>query len=74
MSLPGADKADQPRWRRACICESGECLEVAWHGASGVVLVRDSKEPAGGTLSPTATQWRSLLSGIKSGQYSHLSR
>ena len=42
--------------------------------SGGIVLVRDSKRPAGGNLTLTSSQWRSLLSGIKSGQYSHLSR
>jgi hypothetical protein len=73
MPLPGAEETDQPTWFRASYCQSGECIEVARHSAGGM-LVRDSKQPAGGTLSLTSAQWRSLLSGVKSGQYSHLSR
>ena len=34
----------------------------------------DSKQPDKESLSLTPEQWRSLLSGIKSGQYRHLSR
>ena len=40
----------------------------------GAVLVRDSKRPAGGNLALTSAQWRSLLSGIKSGRYDLLGR
>jgi hypothetical protein len=39
-----------------------------------MVLVRDSKQPGLGNLAFTSAQWRGLLAGIKSGQYSHLSR
>jgi hypothetical protein len=35
-------------------------------------MVWDSKRPAGGNLSLTSAQGRSLLSGIKSGQYDSL--
>ncbi|HXJ26392.1 MAG TPA: DUF397 domain-containing protein [Streptosporangiaceae bacterium] len=46
----------------------------ARQGTGGVVLVRDSKQPGLGNLALTSAQWRGLLAGIKSGQYSHLSR
>lgn len=74
MPLPGAEETNPPKWYRASYCASGECVEVAWQSSDGVVLMRDSKRPAGGTLSCTPAQWRSLLAGIKTGQYSHLSR
>lgn len=73
MPLSGAEDTDQLTWRKASFCQSGECIEVARHDADGM-LVRDSKQPAQGTLSLTSAQWRSLLSGIKAGQYSHLSQ
>ena len=74
MSLPGAEETDQPKWHRASYCQNGECLEAARQGTNGMVLVHSSKRPGDGSLALTATQWRSLLSGVKSGQYSHLSR
>jgi len=74
MPVTCADGTDQPNWRKATYCASGECLEAAWQGTGGMVLVRDSKSPASGNLALTSAQWRGLLAGIKSGQYSHLSR
>jgi hypothetical protein len=74
MPLPCAEETEQPHWRKASYCANGECIEAAFDSSGGIVLVRDSKRPAGGNLTLTSSQWRSLLSGIKSGQYSHLSQ
>jgi len=74
MSLPGAEETDQPNWHRASYCQNGECLEAAWQGTSDLMLVRSSQRPADGNLALTVSQWRSLLSGIKSGRYDRLSR
>ena len=74
MLLPGAEDNEQPHWRKASYCANGECIETSFGSSGGAVLVRDSKRPAGGNLALTSAQWRSLLSGIKSGQYDHLSR
>ena len=73
MPLTCADEPEQPNWIKASYCASGECVEAAWQNTD-VVLVRDSKQPEGGNLTLTSAQWRGLLAGIKSGQYSHLSR
>jgi hypothetical protein len=73
MPLSGAEGTVGLTWRKASFCQSGECIEVARLGAGGI-LVRDSKQPDKESLSLTPEQWRSLLSGIKSGQYRHLSR
>ena len=72
MPLPGAEETDQPTWRKASVCASTECVEVALYGTGAAV--RDSKQPAGGHLTCTSAQWSALLHGIKSGQYDHLSR
>jgi hypothetical protein len=69
-----AGETEQPNWRKASYCASGECLEAAWQDSGGMVLVRDSKQPELGSLALTSAQWRGLLAGIKSGQYNHLSR
>jgi hypothetical protein len=74
MPLPSADATDQPNWRKASYCANGECIEAAFDARGDAVLVRDSKRPGHGNLALTSAQWRSLLSGIKAGQYSHLSR
>jgi hypothetical protein len=72
MPLPGAEETDQPTWRKASYCASSECIEVALYGTGAAV--RDSKQPAEGSITYTSAQWRSLLQGIKSGQYDSLSR
>jgi hypothetical protein len=74
MPLTCAGETEQPHWRKASYCASGECLEAAWQGTGGMVLVRDSKQPGLGNLALTSAQWRGLLAGIRSGQYSYLSR
>jgi uncharacterized protein DUF397 len=72
MPLPGAEETDQRTWRKASYCASTECIEVALYGTGAAV--RDSKQPAVGHITYTSAQWSSLLYGIKSGQYDHLSR
>jgi len=73
MQLPSAEET-APDWRKASYCASGECIEVAFDGSDGAILVRDSKRPGGGNLAFSSAQWRSLLHGIRSGRYNHLSR
>lgn len=46
----------------------GNCVEVA-RNLPGVVAVRDSKDPDGGTLALTPGQWRVLIGGIKAGEF-----
>ena len=70
MPLTSAKETGQPTWRKASYCAGGECVEAAWLGSVGRVLVRDSKRPAGGSLAFTPAQWRSLLADIRSGRYS----
>lgn len=50
------------RWQRSTRCESNHCVEVA---TLGVVLVRDSKDPDGGTLTFGAGAWSAFLDAIK---------
>ncbi|MGV9980773.1 DUF397 domain-containing protein [Micromonospora wenchangensis] len=51
-----------PRWRTASRSSNngGDCVEVA-DNLSGRVLVRDSKDRAGGTLSFTPDAWRAFV-------------
>ncbi|MEU1601714.1 DUF397 domain-containing protein [Micromonospora matsumotoense] len=52
----------EPRWRTATRSSSngGDCVEVA-DNLPGRVLVRDSKDRAGGTLSFTPDGWRAFV-------------
>lgn len=56
MELSGA------RWRKSSRSngQGGNCVEVA-DNLSGVVLVRDSKDRDGGTLTFTPAAWRSFV-------------
>jgi len=48
--------------------DQGECVEVATLPDGGRA-VRDSKDPAGGVLRFTSTQWRAFLNAIKGGRH-----
>lgn len=52
----------EPRWRTATRSSSngGDCVEVA-DNLPGRVLVRDSKDRAGSTLSFTPEGWRAFV-------------
>jgi hypothetical protein len=50
------------KWRKASRSSSngGACVEVA-DNLAGVVLVRDTKDRAGGTLAFTPKSWRAFV-------------
>ncbi|MFI9643923.1 DUF397 domain-containing protein [Micromonospora sp. NPDC051925] len=56
----------EPRWRTASRSSNngGDCIEVA-DNLPGRVLVRDSKDRAGGTLSFTPEIWRTFVAAQK---------
>ncbi|MFU8851368.1 DUF397 domain-containing protein [Micromonospora sp. SL1-18] len=57
-----------PRWRKSTrSANEGNCVEVA-DNLPGVVLVRDSKDRSGPTLSFTPGAWRTLITALRSGQ------
>lgn len=45
-----------------------DCVEVAWLGDGGIG-VRDSKNPAGGTLVLLPAQWDSFIGVVASGAF-----
>ena len=56
-------------WRKSSYSgnNGGQCVEVA-RNLTGVVAVRDSKDPDSGSLVFTAGEWRAFLSGICDGE------
>lgn len=48
----------------------GDCVQVADGGP--VIGMRDSKDPAGGTLRLTRLQFAHLLAGLKDGEFDDL--
>lgn len=53
------------RWRRSTRSgpDGGNCVEVA-DNLSGVVAVRDSKDPSGPALTFRPDAWRAFVSGV----------
>ena len=47
---------------------NGDCVEVA-DNLPDVVAVRDSKDPDGGTLQFTRSEWAAFIAGAKSGEF-----
>ncbi|MET7835167.1 MULTISPECIES: DUF397 domain-containing protein [Micromonospora] len=58
--------SDEPCWRTSSRStdSGGNCVEVA-DNVPGVVLVRDSKDRSGPTLTLTADTWRSLVAHLR---------
>jgi hypothetical protein len=56
-------------WRRASVCASGECVEVAQSGDD--VLVRNSRE-VDLILRFGAKEWRTFVAGVRSGEFEDL--
>jgi hypothetical protein len=47
-------------WRKSSYTAGNNCVEIGWTAPTGVA-VRDSKQPAGPTLSFPATTWHAFL-------------
>jgi hypothetical protein len=61
--LPGA------QWFKSTHSGGGEsCVEVAWLG-SGLVGVRDSKDPTGPALILAPGQWDAFTAGVMDGEF-----
>lgn len=57
-------------WRKSSYSggNGGQCVEVAAN-LPGIVAVRDSKNPDGGTLAVSPAGWSALVAGIKAGEF-----
>ncbi|MGI8333182.1 DUF397 domain-containing protein [Actinomadura scrupuli] len=58
-----------PVWRKSTRsgAQEGACVEVA--GLSGVVGVRDSKNPGGPELAFPPAAWHAFLDGVRAGRH-----
>ncbi|NJP42713.1 DUF397 domain-containing protein [Actinacidiphila epipremni] len=60
---------DSPRWFKSSYSNNGgNCVEVAVN-VTGTVPVRDSKDPAGPSLSFTADAWASFVTAVRHGDF-----
>jgi Domain of unknown function (DUF397) len=50
-------------WKTSSKSNGGNCVEVAFH--NGMVLIRDSKNREGGTISVPSAEWRKFLVDVK---------
>ncbi|HEV7898614.1 MAG TPA: DUF397 domain-containing protein [Planosporangium sp.] len=57
-------------WRKSSRSggNGGDCVEVA-DNLSGIVAVRDSKDPTGPVLTFTLTEWAAFRAGVKRGEF-----
>jgi uncharacterized protein DUF397 len=61
---------DDLTWRTSSYSsgQGGNCVEIA-DLPNGARAVRDSKNPDGGRLMFTATEWSAFTAGVKSGEF-----
>lgn len=55
-------------FRTSSFCTLGNCVEVGALPAGGVVM-RDSKDPAGGQLTFSRTEWAEFVAAAKSAYF-----
>ena len=56
-------------WRKSTRSgQSGNCVEVA-DNLTGIVGVRDSKNPDGGVLTVNPSAWSTFVAGVKLGEF-----
>ncbi len=56
-------------WIKSSLSSYGnDCVEVAGLGGDQI-RVRDSKNPRGGTLNFTTTEWDAFLGGVRNGEF-----
>jgi len=60
-------KKDLDWWKSTRSAENGDCVEVS--NRSGVVAMRDSKDPSGTVLSFRKDNWRAFIEGVRSGEF-----
>ncbi|GHF92685.1 hypothetical protein GCM10018790_82050 [Kitasatospora xanthocidica] len=63
------DPARITTWRKSTYStDGGQCLEVA-DGLTGIVPVRDSKDPSGPALLFPFSAWQSFVTAVRTGEF-----
>ncbi|GAA3020265.1 hypothetical protein GCM10010519_56850 [Streptomyces lactacystinicus] len=66
---PGGKSSTPVTWRRSTRNgQGGQCIEVA-DGFSGVMPVRDSKDPGGPALLFPAPAWQAFVTAVRTGEF-----
>lgn len=70
--MPGKGTAVlKAAWRKARLSiGNGACVELA--PVDGMIVIRDSKDPAGPVLKYTVAEWLAFLDGAKKGEFDNL--
>jgi hypothetical protein len=79
----GIRQAEQPAWRKASLCQSGECVEITKR--RGMIILRSSKGPRGISVGRrgismgpysrvyyTPQEWQTFIGGVKAGEFDDL--
>lgn len=59
-------------FHKSTFSEQGGCVEVG--RSDGVIQVRDTKNPGGGTLAFNAQEWAAFIAGVKAGEFDEEAR
>jgi len=63
----GGKSSDEPTWHTASRCEGGQCVQVGTLGDS--VLIRNSADPDGTSVTLSQDEWREFLARAKGGDF-----
>lgn len=69
MRFFGVRQAQQPAWRKATFCASGECVEITKRNEK--IILRDSAKRRGHVHYSTE-EWRAFVRGVKAGEFDDL--
>jgi hypothetical protein len=58
---------DEPVWRSARRCDTGQCLEIGTVG--DFVMVRNSADPDRACVTLSRDEWHAFISGVKNGEF-----
>jgi len=57
-------------WHTARRCDGGNCVRIA--SSADTIVIGDSKNPDGPTLSYTYAEWTTFVQGIRDGDFDEL--
>ena len=67
MESAGSANPATPPWRKASMCNGGDCVQVAPWGQ--MILLGDTKSPNGPILSYSHSEWNHFIARVKRGEF-----